>query len=350
MKEYVIKNNHRGYDGRETLFKANETGVLTPKIQYSLEPNRKEQPEDAQYHLLKWKDIEKIEFGKYNGCNEYMCFYTTDGFVHILHMDIYFQSFSFDKLNKEFKKLSGNDRLNMAIVNEEVCPNYFPEEPVKKEDFLMLKRKHANDNYSPENQYSDRDFTEDKSTFSLFPKKIEYNDYNKEDKNNAITLFFILMIAVRFLKGNATLMLVCFITAIACYAYFMFFYILKKKTKFTTFKADKRGVYFYNIHDYSATLRWKNIKDITFIKYNGSLAYICFKTNDDILYFFKHPDKKSRLWYLKLVFRHYSGNKNLKIKTVKQKYPYILTDEPISENDYLAEMKKHDEFLRAQKK
>ena len=172
MKEYVIKNNHRDYDRRETLFKANETGVLTPKIQYSLEPNRKEQPEDAQYHLLKWKDIEKIEFGKYNGCNEYMCFYTTDGFVYILHMDIYFQNFSFDKLYKNFKKLSGNDRLNMAIVNEKVCPNYFPEEPVKKEDFLMLKQQHANDNYSPENQYSDRDFTEDKSTFSLYPKKI----------------------------------------------------------------------------------------------------------------------------------------------------------------------------------
>ena len=182
MKEYVIKNNHHGYDGRETLFKANETGVLTPKIQYSLEPNRKEQPEDAQYHLLKWKDIEKIEFGKYCGCNEYLCFYTTDGYVYTLHMDIYFQNFSFDKLYKNFKKLSGSDSLNMAIVNEEVCPNYFPEEPVKKEDFLMLKRKHANDNYSPENQYSDRDFTEDKSTFSLFPKKIEYNDYNKKTK------------------------------------------------------------------------------------------------------------------------------------------------------------------------
>ena len=79
------------------------------------------------------------------------------------------------------------------------------------------------------------------------------------------------MIAVRFLKGNATLMLVCFITAIACYAYFMFFYILKKKTKFTTFKADKRGVYFYNIHDYSATLRWKNIKDITSVRNNYTI-------------------------------------------------------------------------------
>ena len=64
MKEYVINNRLTRIDGRKTLFKANEKGILTPKIQYSLNTEIKEQPEDVQYYLLKWEDIEKIEFGK----------------------------------------------------------------------------------------------------------------------------------------------------------------------------------------------------------------------------------------------------------------------------------------------
>ena len=113
-----------------------------------------------------------------------------------------------------------------------------------------------------------------------------------------------------------------------------FFYSLKNKI--LLFKANRQGVFFYNVHEYSATLKWNNIKKVTFGKLENKFLYICFQTNDDILYFYKHP-KREVLWFLKGLFRHYSGNKNLDITTIKNDYFYIPVRKPISEQEYLDE-------------
>ncbi len=339
MKEYVINNRLTRIDGRKTLFKANEKGILTPKIQYSLNTEIKEQPEDLQYYLLKWEDIEKIEFGKYNGCNEYMCFYTTDGFVYILHMNMFFQFFSFSKLYKKFKNLSGNNSLNMTIVNEEVCPNYFPEEPVKKEDFLMLKRQHANDNYSPENQQDDIDGleTDKKFKFSLYPKNYKIKIQNEIP--SVIKLWIIILISLFCIHFSEYFWGIQIIMCTLCIVYCIYDFIKREKNKILLFKASRQGVFFYNVHEYSATLKWNNIKKVTFGKLENKFLYICFQTNDDILYFYKHP-KREVLWFLKGLFRHYSGNKNLEITTIKNDYFYIPVRKPISKQEYLDEVKK----------
>lgn len=339
MKEYVINNRLTRIDGRKTLFKANEKGILTPKIQYSLNTEIKEQPEDVQYYLLKWEDIEKIEFGKYNGCNEYLCFYTTDGFVYILHMNMFFQFFSFSKLYKKFKNLSGNNSLNMTIVNEEVCPNYFPEEPVKKEDFLMLKRQHANDNYSPANQQDDIDYseTDKKFKFSLYPKNYKIKIQNEIPSITKLCIIILISCycCIHLSEYNWGIQIISAI----CIVYCIYDFIKREKNKILLFKASRQGVFFYNVHEYSATLKWNNIKKVTFGKLENKFLYICFQTNDDILYFYKHP-KREVLWFLKGLFRHYSGNKNLEITTIKNNYFYIPVRKPISEQEYLDEVKK----------
>ena len=293
---------------------------------------------------IKWSDLKKIEIVRYNGFKEFICFYTVQNKVKTLKLEnsIKIQDASVEKFERSVRYYSGNENIQISVVDEVEYPQ-IPFNTTISESFFLNRRQENTDDSKKSKPLEGKCYT----------KKMPASGY---DYNEFICLLccwgmiyaLVSLILTIYIRCKCIVYYditsACVVYSIVVLVCIIIGYMKGNKNLYVVFRVDKNGVYLHNRGYYAITLDWDEIERIELN--SGYDEYIFFCTYGKKVYPFNISCFYSKKNYghlirLKRIFRKYSNNNKLEIKTINLGSPLYNSNYPFSEQYFQTQKRKY---------